>query len=224
MFAPSIIFRALPFFVYISFLALNDLILQMLAPASVDVRWLYAFRVSAVALLLIFFWQQYAELHKAKPIKLNAYILSILIGVLVFLIWILPYPAWASTTDTLGYVPTRTDNNKLDFTFVTIRLVGAALVVPMMEELFWRSFIMRWIQNPNFLQVKPALVSHFAFITTAILFALEHHLWLAGLIAGLAYGWLYQRQGNLWMPIIAHMVTNAMLGIWVIYTKNWQYW
>lgn len=224
MFAPSIIFRALPFFVYISFLALNDLILQMLAHASVDARWLYAFRVSAVAMLLAFFWQQYAELHKTKPLKLNAFIVSILVGIFVFLLWILPYPSWALTTDAIGFVPTQKDSDQLDFTLVIIRLVGAALIVPIMEELFWRSFIMRWIQNPNFLQVNPALVGHFAFITTAILFAVEHHLWLAGLMAGLAYGWLYRREGNLWMPIIAHMVTNAMLGTWIIFTKNWQYW
>lgn len=224
MFPPSIIFRALPFFVYISFLALNDLLLQLPMLASIDGRWLYAFRVSAVAILLALFWQQYKELRLYKPPKFKAYFVSVLVGVFVFFIWILPYPTWATATDTLGFVPIHTDTKQLDFTFVTIRLVGAALIVPIMEELFWRSFIMRWLQNADFLHVKPALVGHFAFITTAILFALEHHLWLAGLIAGVAYGWLYRREGNLWMQIIAHMVTNAMLGIWVVYSKNWQYW
>lgn len=223
-FASPILFRALPFSVYILFLAINDLLLQLLAPAFNDIRWLYAFRICVVAILIGWFWREYSELNKAASLKLSAYLISILIGIVVFFLWILPYPAWAVTTDSVGFIPTNKAGDGLDFALLIIRLSGAALVVPVMEELFWRSFIMRWLHHQNFLQVNPALVGSFAFFTTAALFAVEHSLWLAGLFAGLAYGWLYRREGNLWMPVIAHMVTNAMLGIWVITTKNWQYW
>jgi len=223
-FASPILFRALPFSIYILFLACNDLLLQTFAPVLQDARWLYALRIFIVVILLGWFWREYVELNKAVSITISAYFISILVGIAVFLLWILPYPAWALTADTVSFIPTNKDGGGLDFTLIIIRLSGAALVVPIMEELFWRSFLMRWLQNQNFLQVNPASVGKFAFIATAVLFAIEHHLWFAGLLAGLAYGWLYRREGNLWMPVIAHMVTNAMLGIWVVYTENWQYW
>ena len=93
-----------------------------------------------------------------------------------------------------------------------------------MEELFWRSFVMRWIDNPDFLAVSPAQASARAIIVSSLLFASEHQLWLAGLIAGLVYGLLYVRTGNLWVPVISHAVTNAVLGGWILATGNWQFW
>jgi CAAX prenyl protease-like protein len=67
-------------------------------------------------------------------------------------------------------------------------------------------------------------VSHRAFFITAAFFAIGHHLWLAGLLAGIAYGWLYKVSRNLWAPVLAHSVTNAMLGLWVLQTGAWEYW
>jgi CAAX prenyl protease-like protein len=94
----------------------------------------------------------------------------------------------------------------------------------MIEELFWRSYLMRWIDNKNFLSIAPESVSTFAYVGSACLFALEHHLWFAGLFAGLVYGELYKIYKNLWVPIFAHAVTNGVLGIWVVFSGNWQYW
>ena len=52
----------------------------------------------------------------------------------------------------------------------------------------------------------------------------EHGLWFAGIVAGLAYALLYRRSGNLWAAIIAHSITNLLLGCWVVYSGNWQFW
>ena len=83
---------------------------------------------------------------------------------------------------------------------------------------------MRCFDNKNFLSVDPEKISAFAYIGSACLFALEQNLWLAGLFAGLVYGELYKTYKNLWIPIFAHAVTNAVLGVYVIFTGNWQYW
>jgi len=61
-------------------------------------------------------------------------------------------------------------------------------------------------------------------IVSTFLFVLVHPLWLAAALAGLAYAWLYIRTGNLWTSVIAHAVTNGALGIWVVYTRQWQFW
>jgi CAAX prenyl protease-like protein len=119
--------------------------------------------------------------------------------------------------------PTHEDGG-IDWFLVQFRLLGLAIVVPVMEELFWRSFLMRWIDNPDFLAVTPAQASARAIIVSSVLFGFEHHLWLAGLIAGLVYGLLYVRTGNLWVPVISHAVTNGVLGVWILATGNWQFW
>ena len=47
---------------------------------------------------------------------------------------------------------------------------------------------------------------------------------MAAIVAGLAYAWLYRRTGKLWTAVIAHAVTNLLLGIWVVRTGQWQFW
>jgi CAAX prenyl protease-like protein len=112
----------------------------------------------------------------------------------------------------------------MNWALASIRIFGASIVVPLMEELFWRSYFMRWITNHNFLELDPGKVGIWAFSITAVMFASEHNLFVAGVLAGIAYNWLYIRSRNLWVPIMAHSVTNGLLGLWVIYTHNWQFW
>ena len=118
----------------------------------------------------------------------------------------------------------RTWKPGLAWGFVGFRLLGLAVVVPVMEELFWRSFLLRWLDRHDFLTCDPRKVSLRAVILCALLFASEHNLWLAGLLAGLVYSLVYMRGGNLWLPIISHATTNAVLGWWIVTNKQWQFW
>ena len=63
-----------------------------------------------------------------------------------------------------------------------------------------------------------------AVLISTLLFMLAHTLWLAAIVAGLAYALLYLRTGRLWNAVIAHAVTNGALGVWVVITGNWQFW
>jgi len=63
-----------------------------------------------------------------------------------------------------------------------------------------------------------------ALVLSSAVFAIEHTFWLAGLLAGLIYGLLYIRAQKLWVAIVAHAVTNGVLGVWVLYTHQWNYW
>jgi CAAX prenyl protease-like protein len=63
-----------------------------------------------------------------------------------------------------------------------------------------------------------------AFAISSALFASEHTQWLAGLIAGMVYAWLYKKTNNLWYPILSHAITNGTLGIWILATGNWRFW
>jgi CAAX prenyl protease-like protein len=211
--------RAAPFIFYIAIMVLSG----FLADFGMDVRWIYGLRAGGAALLLIFLRKQYIELVWPSALTLDNIFLSILIGLLVFVLWINLDWSWMIIGQASGFDP-RTMDGSLNYVMVTLRLGGAVLVVPVMEELFWRSFIMRWIDHGNFSETSPAKASIKALFISSLLFASEHNYWFAGVAAGLVYGLLYMRTQNLWAPIIAHAVTNGMLGIWVLYTKHWNYW
>lgn len=216
--------RITPFAFYILFLALNQQLSRLMATVGLDIRWLYAVRAGLVAVLLAWLWRSYSELKWPIAIPRRAWLAALATGSAIFALWILPYPDWGVLgAGGRGFDPTGADGS-IDPVLVACRLGGAALVVPLMEELFWRSYLMRWLDKADFLAVYPSQASRRAFVVTAALFAIEHHLWLAGLLAGVAYGWLYMVHRNLWVPVIAHAITNAMLGVWVLHTGAWQYW
>jgi CAAX prenyl protease-like protein len=93
-----------------------------------------------------------------------------------------------------------------------------------MEELFWRSLVMRWLEDTDFAALNPAQVGFRALLLSSLAFGFEHSQWLAGVLAGIAYGWLYQRSGNLWVAVVAHATTNVGLGLWVLATGAWYFW
>jgi CAAX prenyl protease-like protein len=221
MFSRAAWARVLPFAIYLSFIFVSD----MLGRAGVGadwLRWLYPVKIAAVALALVVFWGQYRELAAPRLGGAGAALLALAAGLLVLVLWVNLDAPWMVIGQSAGYDP-RVDG-KLLWPLVLIRIAGAALVVPIMEELFWRSFLMRWIVAPGFEAVRPADINIKSFIVTVILFGVEHNLWLAGMVAGAIYSLLYLRTGKLWVAILAHGVTNGALGIWIITTANWTYW
>jgi uncharacterized protein len=219
----NIISRVLPFAVYILFLALGDYLTPLVNSLGLDAKWLYVVKILAVLALLFNFRRDYVELY-ARP-KITHLIYAAIAGLSVLFIWVLPYPAWATLgADVQGFNPVQGQDQIDAFLWISMRIVGAAMIVPLMEELFWRSFLMRWLDSKEFLSISPASVSFFAITSSATLFSLEHHLWLAGLFAGFVYAMLYKIYKNLWLPIFAHAVTNGLLGLWIVITGNWQYW
>ncbi|MDO9204581.1 CAAX prenyl protease-related protein [Methylotenera sp.] len=215
--------RVLPFAIYILFLGLSDFLSPLLESVGIDSKWIYAIKIILVIALLIYFYRNYNELS-VKPLVKDLCV-GALAGLLVFLLWILPYPAWAILGgDVSGLNPNKNSDGIELILWLSVRICGAALIVPVMEELFWRSFVMRWIDNKEFQSLSPKNISFYALIVSSCLFGLEHQLWLAGLFAGVIYGLLYKIYKNLWVPIFAHAVTNGILGLWVMTTGNWQYW
>jgi CAAX prenyl protease-like protein len=105
-----------------------------------------------------------------------------------------------------------------------IRLFGATMIVPVMEELFWRSFLIRYVMSSDFRSIRLGAFSVGSFVVTVVLFGLEHQLWLAGMMAGAAYNVVLYRTGRIWPCILAHAVTNLILGGHVLMTGEWIWW
>lgn len=213
--------RTIPFALYIGILVLDPLLKGLLPPAF-DQRWLYGLRAGLVLVALVLLWRHYSELRSASSVSLGEWALATGVGVAVFVAWI-NLDVWPLAFGSGEGFDPRADG-RISLSLAVVRLAGAALVVPVMEELFWRSFLLRWLQNPSFLSVSPGTVGFRALLISSALFATEHTLWFAGLLAGLAYGWLYKRSGNLWVPVVAHAVTNGALGAYVLATGAWTFW
>ena len=212
--------RILPFATYIAFIIAADVLARGgVAPA--DLRWLYPIKIGAVLALLLAWRRHYAELTQRPSRRQCAVALGT--GVAVFLLWIALDAGWMQIGHSAGFNPEAASGD-IDWLLVAARAGGAALVVPVMEELFWRSFLLRWLQQHDFLTLRPALVRGKAIAVSVLLFGIEHHLWLAGLVAGTAYTLLYLRSETLWTPILGHAVTNGLLAAWILVTGNWTYW
>jgi len=216
--------RAAPFAVFMALLYLRQL-----APADAswgfDTRWLYGLQTAAVAALLALWWRDYGELARQTLPSVKEALLSVAVGLAVFALWIhLDAPWMTLSVDAAPAFIPKDAAGQLQWPLIAARIGGAALLVPVMEELFWRSFLMRWAHNPVFEGVLPAQVGLRAILISTFVFVLAHTLWLAAALAGLAYALLYVRTGKLWNAVIAHAVTNGVLGLWVVKTGNWQFW
>jgi CAAX prenyl protease-like protein len=207
--------RIVPFAAYIGFLVAESAL-----DGALDRRWLYAAQVCVVAGLLAYLWPAYSELRAPGRARARDWLLAAALGAAVWALWINLDLPWARLGEGRGVASDLTGGAAL--AGVALRVLGVVVLVPVMEELFWRSFLMRWLERPDFLAVPPQAVRWRAVALSSIVFGLEHHLWLAGILAGIAFAWLYRRTADLRLVIAAHALTNALLEIWVVRTGNWQ--
>ncbi len=189
-----------------------------------DARWLYGLTVPVVGGLLLWWWREYGELTRQNLPTLREVLLSVAVGLAVFGLWIQLDVSWMQLGEPAARFVPLDASGRLDWPLVVVRWTGASLLVPVMEELFWRSFLMRWIQQPVFEGVDPRRVGARAVLLSTFVFMLAHPLWLAAVVAGLAYALLYRATGRLWTAVISHAVTNGALGIWVVASGQWQFW
>lgn len=190
-------------------------------PAHRDI--LYITKTIAVGALLWFWRRHYVQ--DMKPLGLPGYLTAFLAGLLVLVLWILPDGVLPKIGTPVGFNPYSFGwSQHAVIGLIAIRLAGATLVVPVMEELFWRSFIMRYAINPDFRLVPLGTFSLFSFAVVAILFGLEHFRVIQGVMAGIVYGLLVFKQKTLRGCVLAHATTNLGLGIYVLYAEKWLFW
>lgn len=215
--------RVVPFGAFMVLLALRGTV-PVDGSWGFDARWVYGATLLIVCAALAWYWRGYGELVAQTWPTVGEAGLAVATGLVVFALWINLDAPWMQIGQaTAGFAPVDGDGALL-WPLITVRWLGATLMVPVMEELFWRSFLMRWIESAAFEAVLPQRVGIRAVVLSTFVFMLAHTLWLAAIIAGLAYAWLYIRTGRLWVPIIAHAVTNGVLGVWVVATGRWAFW
>ncbi|MBK7999209.1 MAG: CAAX prenyl protease-related protein [Verrucomicrobia bacterium] len=116
------------------------------------------------------------------------------------------------------------EGSALGWFFVGARILGSTLVVPPLEEAFYRSFMYRWIAKPDFQSVSLGQFSWKPFALTALIFGFAHNEWLAGILCSAAYQGLVCWKKNLGEAMTAHAITNCLLGIYIVARNEWHFW
>jgi CAAX prenyl protease-like protein len=193
---------------------------------SLPPQLLYPIRFTLVSLLILLVSRPYIPLRPAYPLA------SVAIGAAVFVIWIAPDVLFGYRQHWLfeNFLTGRATSSlpaglTRNIPFVLTRVISCTILVPILEELFWRGWLMRWLIDNDFTRVPVGTYAPSAFWIVAVLFASEHGpYWEVGLITGVIYNWWFIRTRNLADCIWAHAVTNGILSVYVLLTDQWQYW
>jgi CAAX prenyl protease-like protein len=195
------------------------------AESYLDPAWFplaYILKAVLVTAALVRLRRPYAAFRYDRRLILP----SVGIGLLVFALWIwidkvVPYPHFGSRS---AFDPTPLQGSGWWPVFLAFRLYGLALMVPVMEEIFWRSFLLRYLTRTDFESLSVGTFSAFALMVMLAASAVAHPEWLVAVLASLAYAVWLRRSRSLFGAILAHSTTNAALGAYVLRTGEWQYW
>ena len=221
--------RYLPFAVFMAFIGLNEL-LQTLATHGLlnldasTLYYLYPLKTLVVGYLLFRFRKQYRELGIGRMSRLPTTLAVCCLGVLVFVLWVNMDWTLGGAATPSGFNPGLFPDPLLGMAMICFRIAGAVLVVPVMEELFWRSFLIRYLVDSDFGKVPMGTFTWGSFLFTVALFGAEHNYIYAGIMAGVVYNLILYRTRSLTQCVLAHAVTNLALAIYVVSTGQWQFW
>lgn len=192
--------------------------------------WIYLAKTIIGAWMLWAVWPVVAEMRWKFSWQ------AIVVGIGVFVIWVklddwlvqlgLPnsYPKLKLSGSAWNPNEAFGAGSALAWFFIIVRIAGSSLVVPMLEEVFFRSFLYRYITKADFLSVSLGVFVLRSFLITSLIFGFEHREWLAGLLCGFAYQGLVCRMNRIGDAITAHAITNFLLGCWVVWRGAWQFW
>jgi CAAX prenyl protease-like protein len=184
----------------------------------------YTVKVAVVAALMWFCRSTWRDL-KPWPSR-SAIALAVGLGLAVAVVWVGLdgyYPTFAITGTRAAFDPGILPP-AVRWSFVAVRLLGLVVLVPVFEELFWRSFLIRWLIADDFTAVPIGRVTPPAAVVSSVLFGAVHPEWLPGVLTGLAWAWLLKRTRSVSACVVSHATANLALGLYVLATGAWKFW
>ncbi len=216
-----------PFAVFLAFLALN----QFVAGLSEGLRaawwwsephfWVFPLQTLVCGAMMARWWPLYGFKWPARPV------FTVAVGIAVLLIWLAPQLWFGVAPRLKGFDPTFFGDSGLAYwTTVILRFVRLAVVVPLLEEIFWRGYLLRVFIAYPFSSVPIGTFTWRSFGIVTAGFCLEHQPadWPAAIAAGMLYNLVAYRTRSLSACVIAHAVTNLLLSFFVMRTGQWGFW
>ncbi len=134
-------------------------------------------------------------------------------------------PAWLVPGERISFNPFQSIANPAwQWGFIAVRILGLAVLVPVVEEVFWRGFLLRWVISPDWQEQEIGVFTWKSFIWVTFLFTLSHPEWLAAAVYGALLNILLYWRRDLWNCIVAHAISNLLLVFYIIYSKSWGLW
>ena len=183
--------------------------------------WLFPLQAVLCMGAIIYFWRDY-DWGSLRPAWVG-----VIAGILVLGVWIAPQVLLGAPPRTDGFNPDRfAESSELYWSTVLMRFFRLAIVVPLLEEIFWRGFLMRYLIQEDFRKVPFGSVTFFSFSAVVILFSAVHSVedFAGAIFCALAFNLVAVMTRSLWACVIAHAVTNLGLGFYVMATKQWGFW
>lgn len=191
-------------------------------PADSDARYvIYPVQTIVCAALLWRYWRRYQFNGVKNPA------LTVSVGVLVFGLWIAPQAFFGTAPRVEGFDPNMLANSpSLYWPSLGLRFLRLVVIVPLVEELFWRGFLLRYLIGTPADRIPFGKFTWWSFVIVSVGFMLEHQTadYAAALVTGGLYNWVAYRTKSQGSCVLAHAVTNLLLGIYVMVSGQWGFW
>jgi uncharacterized protein len=219
--------RVVPYFLFAVFYWFTDFF-----PVADIWGIIGAYLLTGVALLV--YRDSYNEFH-IRHLSMRKWAVGIIAGLIGIIIWIVPYHFWPSfrfTDNIFGLLgeartpfgPERFASRELATAFYALRAIGYIFITPVFEELFIRSFLMRYLIHSRFINVPIGYYSRLSFWGTATFFSLTHPEWIVAFCYAVLLNYLICKVKSLSVCVIAHGTSNAILVFYVLFSGHWELW
>jgi uncharacterized protein len=212
-----------PFGLFLAFLALVQALGTVPSESfwfSGAVYWVYPLQSLACGVALVVFWRFY----DFGPLRWTT---GFAAGLVALAVWISPQAVFGFPARTDGFNPdVFAESPALYWGTLVMRFARLVVIVPLIEEIFWRGFLMRYLVNEDFTKVAFGTFTPLSFFGVAGAFMLVHAPadWPAAAVTGVLFGWVAVRTKSLFACVLAHAVTNLGLGIYIVATNQWGFW
>jgi len=185
-------------------------------------HWLYPAQTFFVGALLLFF----AKHYRLAPWRGLDWALPL--GVLGIAFWVAPVGlGWAERLD--GFNPEILAQwPQWQLAAIVMRFVRMVVVVPLIEELFWRGFLMRYVRTGDGTWPQIPFGSHswkvYGIVTLLVMLAHDPADYAVAFIWGSLVYFVAVRTKSLGACVLMHALANLLLGFYILETRHWGFW
>jgi CAAX prenyl protease-like protein len=215
-----------PFFAFMALLLVAEIIGKLFEGQALWIvgaprYWVFPLQTVVCAAVLARYWRDYEWGRLRNPV------FTLAVAALTFFIWVAPQEWFHQPRRIEGFDPWFFGNNgAVTIISVATRFIRLVVVVPLLEEIFWRGFLLRYLIHPDFVRVPFGAFRWSSFGAVSLLFAIAH--WgpdfIPALITGALFNLVAHRTRSLVCCVLTHAVTNLLLGIYILKTGQWGFW
>jgi CAAX prenyl protease-like protein len=228
-----------PFAVFMALLALGEIVSHFGDGLSAwwvadPMYWVFPLQTVICGALLAWWWRQYEFSSKRGfPRRLLNLFLGIAVGVVALLVWVAPQELFGADRRVGGFDLWYFGGGSAFKWNLLFRMVRLVIVVPLLEEIFWRGFLLRHLIRDPFDTVPFGAFTWPSFAWVTLFFGFAHwgdRMWPPGqdfwtaIITSVLYNFLAVFTRSLGACVVAHAVTNLLLGFYIFKTQQWGFW